>query len=676
MTDISFLQENATVHQYLQNTDYSNDPNYTYTSVSQYVNSSDTSLEDSVGYTLTVPSGAAKIKMNNDWTDDVDGNTYTVYNLVPSIENVYYFLDSGDNVISTGTIEATGDLRMIYQEGVHNMRDMGGWECSGGTVKYGLLYRAGQLQHNTGSMLVGKDKWRLLNQCGIRYELDFRGSSEIDGGTPSDTSDDYTSSILGNTVAYRNLSMDYYANAMNLNGTAYTTTVAVIKQLMQNVRSGIPTIYHCAAGADRTGTIGFILGALLGMSQSDLDKDYELTAFYPNTGYADRTRLNSQYLGMVNYLKRFSGNTFEQKMIAWALEAGITMSEINAFRRAMTNSSSGDIENSYNVTQLLNNVVSTNMATYVEQNGAFFTTLMPLSNNMLISEVTVTMGGVDVTSNVFTGTEDVDGKALITEQYLTDIADAIRSKLSVSTTYKPSEMASAIMMIQGGAVLHTITKNFTGNITISNSAVMVARGSAFNATLSSPTGIESVTILMGGENVSSYYSNGQIAIPVVTGDVVIVAKAVSQESLVNLLTIAEDENGNAYNGGAGFKSGYRLNSNGAESAQSGVFVTGFIPVTYGQTLSFSGMQIASLGSQTNQAYCYIAVYDSNKNCIKSSYSKDYCNISSNASVADSNDWLTQLTFNEGVSHADISNMRYVRISALSITDSSEIHLVD
>ena len=83
-----------------------------------------------------------------------------------------------------------------------------------------------------------------------------------------------------------------------------------------------------------------------------------------------------------------------------------------------------------------------------------------------------------------------------------------------------------------------------------------------------------------------------------------------------------------------------------------------------------------LGSQTNQAYCYIAVYDSNKNCIKSSYSKDYCNISSNASVADSNDWLTQLTFNEGVSHADISNMRYVRISALSITDSSEIHLVD
>lgn len=43
-------------------------------------------------------------------------------------------------------------------------------------------------------------------------------------------------------------------------------------------------------------------------------------------------------------------------------------------------------------------------------------------------------------------------KVAITEQYLTDIADAIRSKTSSVATYKPSEMAQAISDISGGTV--------------------------------------------------------------------------------------------------------------------------------------------------------------------------------------------------------------------------------
>lgn len=677
MADITFLQENPTAHQFLQTADYSDDPDYTRTSVSQYVDSSNTTLEDPVGYSITVPTGATKIKINNDWIDDVSGNAYTIYNLIPNIENTYSFLDANDSVISSGTIEATGDLRMIYQEGVHNMRDMGGWNCSTGKIKYGLLYRAGQLQHNTGSMLVGKDKWRLLNQCGIRYEFDFRDTSEVDGGTPSDTSDDYTSSILGDTVAYRNLHMDYYANAMNLSGSTYTTTVAVVKQLMENVKNGIPTIYHCAAGADRTGTIGFIIGALLGMSQSDLDKDYELTAFYPSSGYADRTRLNSQYRGMINYLKTFDGNTYEQKMIAWALDAGITITEINAFRRAMIDGSSGSIENSYDITQLLNKVVSTNTATYVEKNGAFATELLPISSNYLISDVTVQMNGEDVTEQVFTGEENVEGKVLITEQYLQDIADAIRIKLEVTTKYYPSEMAAAILQITGNTEPHTVTTQFTGNIVISNTSTTVEHGAAFNATLTASTGIESVTLLMGGEDVSSYYSSGRIAIPVVTGDIVIIAKAVSQESLVNLLPTAVDSNGDAYNGGTGYKEGYRLNSSGAESAQSGAFVTGFIPVQKGDTLTFFNIDLAGANSITNYSYCYISLYDSTKTLIKSNYSKDYVNISSNDATVNDNNMITELTFNQAVgSNIDITGLAYIRFSALNISNSSEVHKLD
>ena len=45
------------------------------------------------------------------------------------------------------------------------------------------------------------------------------------------------------------------------------------------------------------------------------------------------------------------------------------------------------------------------------------------------------------------------GKVLVTDTYLEDIADAIREKLGVETTYKISEMAAAILSISGGGTV-------------------------------------------------------------------------------------------------------------------------------------------------------------------------------------------------------------------------------
>ena len=52
-------------------------------------------------------------------------------------------------------------------------------------------------------------------------------------------------------------------------------------------------------------------------------------------------------------------------------------------------------------------------------------------------------------------------KAIITESLLTDIADAIRSKLGGSDTYTPAEMAAAIRQIASTLVAKTITQNGT-----------------------------------------------------------------------------------------------------------------------------------------------------------------------------------------------------------------------
>lgn len=54
-------------------------------------------------------------------------------------------------------------------------------------------------------------------------------------------------------------------------------------------------------------------------------------------------------------------------------------------------------------------------------------------------------------------------KVLVTSSYLTNIANAIRSKLGVSTTYTPSQMASAINSIPSisGAAKGTFTQSST-----------------------------------------------------------------------------------------------------------------------------------------------------------------------------------------------------------------------
>ena len=40
-----------------------------------------------------------------------------------------------------------------------------------------------------------------------------------------------------------------------------------------------PVYYHCYGGADRTGTLGFLINGLLGVSYSDLVIDFELTSY-------------------------------------------------------------------------------------------------------------------------------------------------------------------------------------------------------------------------------------------------------------------------------------------------------------------------------------------------------------------------------------------------------------
>lgn len=149
---------------------------------------------------------------------------------------------------------------------------------------------------------------------------------------------------------------------------------------------------------------------------------------------------------------------------------------------------------------------------------------------------------------------------------------------------------------------------------------------------------------------------------------------VKEKEKVNVLLSATESDGNPYNGGTGYKEGYRLNSSGNESAQSGAYVTGFIACSVGDTLEINGFYSAADDSVSGANYCYIAIYDSNKTLIKSNYTRDWFNTASNKAEKDENNYLSKITLNIGVGNQSLSNMAYVRISGVSVSDNPSIYI--
>ena len=112
----------------------------------------------------------------------------THYNEVPNILTPF----AGTDV--AGTLKPLDALRWIRTRDnsaeAWNVRDLGGWACDGGTVKYGLLIRGGKLSAADRAVLVG--------ELGVQHDLDLRGR---EGGGSGDEPN-MTESPLGSDVWY------------------------------------------------------------------------------------------------------------------------------------------------------------------------------------------------------------------------------------------------------------------------------------------------------------------------------------------------------------------------------------------------------------------------------------------------------------------------------------------
>lgn len=356
---------NPAIQAFVSGVTYTSD--YSSSLVDPYTRRSDANLGRPNGVDAVLSAGVLRqsnVGMVNE--EAVSAGTKTLYNYQPQKIGDYAVVSSG-RVSSFGSVSASGNVRVIYGETLKNMRDLGGWTCDGGTVRYGLLFRSPELDD-----VSADDIAMLKNLLGIHHEVDMRESGAEGGGTA--TFEHYLHQPMGN-----------YADALST--TAYKLkTKTVLEYVMNCAMQGNPCLYHCAAGADRTGTVSWILLGVLGVSQSDCDKEYEITNF------SGPIRLRSTYLGaLYNAVNALDGDDFTNKCKNALLSCGISIALINQFRHAMIDGNPVDLAEDSPFVPQEETVANLKACTRMKWNNSTVSDKAPTANNGYLA-LAVTVG--------------------------------------------------------------------------------------------------------------------------------------------------------------------------------------------------------------------------------------------------------------------------------------------
>ena len=96
-------------------------------------------------------------------------------------------------------------------------------------------------------------------------------------------------------------------------------------------RNNYPIDFHCIAGADRTGALALVLYGILGVSEADIRTDYALTS-YSTSGIRSARSFDKM---VKSTFGSAPGKTLNDKLVAYVLECGFTMDDIERFREIM-----------------------------------------------------------------------------------------------------------------------------------------------------------------------------------------------------------------------------------------------------------------------------------------------------------------------------------------------------
>ncbi|SEB86336.1 tyrosine-protein phosphatase [Paenibacillus sp. GP183] len=170
---------------------------------------------------------------------------------------------------------SANEQRVLQIEGAYNVRDLGGYLTKDGrTTRWGVLFRADGLHK-----LTEESHGALVNK-GVRTVIDLRHTRELEEKKNVFADSDkvnYHNVSLINPSAVGNAQIhslgDLYINILEGSKAELLQVFSLLAD-----RTDQATLFHCAAGKDKTGIVAALLLDLAGVPHETIREDYALTA--------------------------------------------------------------------------------------------------------------------------------------------------------------------------------------------------------------------------------------------------------------------------------------------------------------------------------------------------------------------------------------------------------------
>jgi len=226
----------------------------------------------------------------------------------------------------------TNDVRWVNIPYLRNARDIGGWNGlkSGRAYRGSMLYRCKDTPNG-----VSDETAAALREVGIATELNLRGTTEIAKSTEH-------AHMKDAGLREINVPISSYMSCFGGEWNGMRNALLVFTR-----PENYPIYFHCAGGADRTGTLAFVLEGICGVSETDLAIDYELTTcsgmYGPRLRNADIALNSIVYkpnrdciLRMIDFVKSYCGETLADKFANCAKHLWrLTDDDIAAIRKEL-----------------------------------------------------------------------------------------------------------------------------------------------------------------------------------------------------------------------------------------------------------------------------------------------------------------------------------------------------
>ena len=227
---------------------------------------------------------------------------------------------SDKSMLSTeGSFTTAESPRLLSIDGIMNVRDIGGWKTEDGkVVRQGMIIRGCSLDgsENKEAKITDQGISDMVTRLGIVYDMDLRESK-------SASNEIYP---LGGAIHHEYIDSIPYVSALQESGKAVTGKI--FKQFAN--KDNYPVYLHCAYGIDRTGTICYILEALLGMSYEDMTREYELSNLYYTK--RDLRAAGSEFELFQKAFEELTGESPREKAENYLLSCGLNEEEIDSIR--------------------------------------------------------------------------------------------------------------------------------------------------------------------------------------------------------------------------------------------------------------------------------------------------------------------------------------------------------